>query len=210
MLRALYRSWRVIRGDEHIAETFSAGESVIFAIQHGMLLVAALAYRKLRVGVMISEHRDGELIARTAASLGHQPIRGSTTRGGARALLAMCRVGPDVPLCLTTDGPKGPRGSVQPGIVLIAQRTGRTVLPLGFAAQPAWRASSWDHFMTPKPFARVAAVCGDPIRVPSDLGGRTRSEWAEAIRLGYCAAERQAQALMSGDGARKNELEVSP
>src|SRR5207302_4298229 len=136
---------------------------------HGELLPLLWTHRNRKVAVMISEHRDGELVARVARSLGFRLVRGSTSRGAARALLNASReleAGFDV--AVTVDGPRGPAHTVAPGVLVISQRTSAPMVPVGASASRSWRLKSWDRFMIPKPFARVTVAYGDPIRVNAD------------------------------------------
>jgi hypothetical protein len=192
-LRLLAHTWRVtFEGEEHETKCRDAGTPYLWAFRHGRLLLAAWACRGRGIGVMVSQHGDGEIIAQLAAKLGYETYRGSTTRGGNQALREMSRVPGSQPLAITPDGPRGPDGSVQPGVVLLAQATERVVIPAGLAAVPAWRARSWDRLVVPKPFARIRVVYREPIRVPAELDRAGREQWAERIRAEMEEAERIA------------------
>lgn len=117
-------------------ETFwSAGRNVIVAFWHGRQLMLPLAYKGRGIAILISEHRDGELIARILHAFGLGAVRGSTTRGGARALRQMVRLGRGgTDLAVTPDGPRGPRCIAQAGTVELAKLTGLPIVPLTFAA----------------------------------------------------------------------------
>jgi lysophospholipid acyltransferase (LPLAT)-like uncharacterized protein len=113
-------------------------------------------HRRQGIAVLISEHRDGEIIARAASALGFRTIRGSTYRGADRALAGLVRelrAGRDV--AVTPDGPRGPAHHFAPGALVAAQRAGAPVVTVGAAAPRSWRLRSWDGFMIPKPFARI-------------------------------------------------------
>jgi lysophospholipid acyltransferase (LPLAT)-like uncharacterized protein len=116
--------------------------------------------------VLISEHRDGEIVARAAASLGYGLIRGSTTHGGGRALISLVRnLESGREIAITPDGPKGPAKAFAPGALVAAQRSDSFVVPVGVSANRAWHLGSWDNFMVPKPFARVTIAYGEPSKV---------------------------------------------
>jgi lysophospholipid acyltransferase (LPLAT)-like uncharacterized protein len=113
-------------------------------------------HRGQGVAILISEHGDGEIIARTALSLGFQTIRGSTSRGASRALIGLIRHlegGGEV--AITPDGPRGPRGEFAPGAAVAAQRAGAALLMVRASTRRAWHLRSWDRFIIPKPFARI-------------------------------------------------------
>jgi len=118
---------------------------------------------------MASRSRDGELVARFVPRFGFKTVRGSTTRGGSDALRRLARLlrwGQEV--AVVPDGPLGPRGVVQSGVIALARITGVPILPLAFSAFPAWRLRSWDEFLIPKPFARATVCFGPPLWVPAD------------------------------------------
>ncbi len=163
----------------HVAEEtrkiFQAGKPVIFAFWHGRMIIMPPVYHKVcgkegkDAWIMVSRHWDGELIARTVKPFRILSARGSTTRGGREALhelIEKARMGHTIGI--TPDGPKGPRYTVQPGVVRIAQLTGTPIVPLTWAARPRWVASSWDRFQIPVPFARVSVVFDEPFYVPHD------------------------------------------
>jgi lysophospholipid acyltransferase (LPLAT)-like uncharacterized protein len=167
ILRALYGTWRVreINGDGWRTLRRN-GQPFVFALWHGQLLPLVVRHRDQPVRILISEHRDGELIARVAHGLGFGTIRGSTTRGAARALLAMCEALVDGwEIAVTPDGPRGPARRFAAGAIVAAHRAHAPIVPIGVAASRAWRLRSWDGFMIPKPFAKLTLVYGNPIYV---------------------------------------------
>jgi lysophospholipid acyltransferase (LPLAT)-like uncharacterized protein len=181
-LQLLARTWRirVVNGDA-VKKLRSTGQPFIFALWHGHLLPLLWQHRGEGVKVLISEHRDGELVARTAESLGYGLIRGSTTRGADRALISLVRElqgGREV--AITPDGPKGPAERFAPGALVAAQRSDSFILPVVAAASSAWRLRSWDRFMIPKPFARVTVAYGQATKV---LATNPRAATAEAARF---------------------------
>lgn len=177
-LRVLALTWRrEVRGGEHRASLQREGMSFIYALPHGHMLPLLWHHRAQGVSVVISEHRDGELIALLAERLGYRTVRGSTTRGAARALLGVIReleAGHNV--AFTPDGPRGPAGSFAPGAVMAAQRSGRAILPVAAGASRAWRLRSWDRFMIPKPFARVVVAYAPPSRVAAESAREAADE----------------------------------
>lgn len=167
VLRALASTWRYrITGGNHLLNLRESKTPFIFSLWHGHLLPLIWHHRHQHVAILVSEHSDGELIARIAQSIGYNLIRGSTTRGGGRALLALVRAldaGNEV--AVTPDGPRGPAHKFAPGALVAAQRTGAPLLPIAAHASRAWKLSSWDGFMIPKPFSTVTVSYGAPARV---------------------------------------------
>ena len=144
---------------------------ILFTFWHGRMLyfVKLYAYLGARVTILVSHSRDGEFIAQLLARFGFHTTRGSTSRGGARALMAVVnRVSNGMDACFTPDGPRGPRYRVQPGLLLAAKRTGAAILPMTFGARWKQVFSSWDAFLLPLPFSRVVVIYGEPIYVPAD------------------------------------------
>lgn len=166
-LHALARTWRIrVVNGGHLLDLRRAGRPFIFALWHGQLLPLLWQHRGQGVLVLISEHRDGEMVAQAAESLGYGLIRGSTTRGGDRALISLVRelkAGHEV--AITPDGPRGPAETFAPGALVAAQRSDSFILPVAAAADRAWRLRSWDRFVIPKPFARVTIAYATPTKV---------------------------------------------
>ena len=106
--------------------------------------------------MLISTHADGEIIARICEALGYRTIRGSTSRGGARALVEITRtLERGIEVAITPDGPRGPPHSIAPGTLYAAQRSNAPIVPIYVHASRAWHLATWDSFMIPKPFARL-------------------------------------------------------
>lgn len=163
LLSILGWTWRIrVEGREALLARSADAPRVVLTLWHGQMLPILYAHRQ-PTAVLISEHRDGEIIARIVARFGFRSVRGSTSRGGARALLACVQTlheGADV--AITPDGPRGPRHQFAPGALVVAFRAGVPVVPLVAHVDRAWRLRSWDAFEIPKPFARVTIVYGIP------------------------------------------------
>ncbi len=165
-------------------------EPCIIAFWHGELLMMPYLYKKVRgthpIAVMISEHFDGELIAKTISHFGLESIRGSSRRGGAKVLIKaikMLKKGYDV--AITPDGPRGPRRSVAPGIVAIAQKSEAMIVPFSYSASKYWQLKSWDGFIVPKPFSTLRFVGGEPFGV-DHLGLEEAKDYVKKQMLQYC------------------------
>jgi lysophospholipid acyltransferase (LPLAT)-like uncharacterized protein len=192
-----------VEGLRHYDAIQASGRQPVMAFWHGRIVHATWFFRRRGIVVMISENFDGEWIGRLIEKFGYRTARGSTSRGGARALVRMRRLAADgAPTGFAVDGPRGPARSVQPGAVWLAGLTGNPVLPFHSEADRFWTARSWDGTQVPKPFARAAMVVGEPIEVPrgadADLVERKRVELAGALND---AAER-AKAIVAGAAGR--------
>jgi lysophospholipid acyltransferase (LPLAT)-like uncharacterized protein len=157
VIRALGMTWRVRRDGAHDFDAMlRRGEPFVVVFWHGEILPLAWVHRHNGIATVISRHADGEVIARIAERLGYRTVRGSTTRGGARALLQSAALVEDgTTVSFTPDGPRGPRHEFAPGAVIVAQRTGRPIIAVTATASRAWRLRSWDRHLVPKPFATL-------------------------------------------------------
>src|SRR5688572_27677875 len=167
-----------------MAENFDQG---IAAIWHNRLAVAMPIWRfwqrkvpDARLAGLISASRDGALLSRTFSYFGVKPIRGSSSRHGAQALLELTSaIRDNFNVAITPDGPRGPKYHVQPGIISLAQVTGAPIVPLGAHIQRKIELRSWDRFQIPLPFTKCRATLGRPIWVPRNAS----AEELEQMRL---------------------------
>lgn len=196
IIRAWWLSCRVIAttGSQHLDEALAKAPSLIpcFWHQHQLFCAKYLLEQRsrMRVGWLISPSVDGELGAMMVRRVGGHVIRGSSTHTGARTLrdyyqaLAKEQVSP----VITPDGPRGPRFKFKPGAILLAQMSGRPILPMAYAASRAWRVK-WDRFVIPVPFSRVAIAIGAPRYVPRTLDAaaleRLQQDMEQDLRRTY-------------------------
>jgi lysophospholipid acyltransferase (LPLAT)-like uncharacterized protein len=193
VVRLLGATWRVEVVDHpEFTAARSRGEPCVYAFWHCLLLVLTHHHRREGIAVLVSRHRDGELIARIIERLGYVTARGSSTRGGeagVRGLLKGARQGRC--LGITPDGPRGPAEQVKEGLVYVAARSGLPVVPIAVGVQSAWVMRSWDRFRVPRPFARIRIMHGAPISVAVAEG---QSLEAQRLLLERAIAEQTAVA----------------
>jgi hypothetical protein len=177
LVRLVWRWSRVRRviGAEHVTAALERAPSFIpvYWHQHQLFCVKHLLEQRgvgLKLGFLISPSVDGEIGALIVRNLGGEVIRGSSSHTGARALRdyyqALAHEG--VSPAITPDGPRGPPWKFKPGAVLLAQLSGRPMIPLSYAASSAWKIK-WDRFVIPKPFSRIVVAVGEPVYVPKGL-----------------------------------------
>lgn len=201
VLGALGATWRVKWvGRKHTAALKTEGHNWIYAFWHGGLLALIYAHRRQNIKVLVSTHRDGELVARVITKLGFNAVRGSTTRGGGRALFMMAGLRMGAPLGVAPDGPRGPAKRVHPGVVYLAQRSGLPIVPLTSASAPSWNARSWDSFTVPLPFSRCAIGYGEPLWVPPDAKGKEIQKAGDELERRLNALQVELDALVAGPG----------
>jgi len=153
------------------------GQPIIAAFWHQRLLMMPFLPRRGKVAMLISQHRDGEFIARAVKLFGVDAVRGSTTRGGISALRGMIRsFRAGANLAITPDGPQGPKHVVQIGVMELARQTGAPIFPVTYSASRRKVFSSWDNFILPLPFCRVAYVWGEPLFLPREI---SKEGWEE-------------------------------
>ncbi len=153
-----------------------SGQRFIYAFFHEVMLFPAYYWAWPEMQILISDHRDGELITQVVRRLGFGVVRGSTTRGGVRALREMTHRVDRGHLCVTPDGPRGPRRHVHQGLAYLSSKTGLPIVGAGMAFQDPWRARSWDRFAVPRPFRAAACVVPEPLLVPPDADRETIEE----------------------------------
>jgi lysophospholipid acyltransferase (LPLAT)-like uncharacterized protein len=169
-------------------------ERFIYAFWHESFL--APAFVRTRIHALISHHADGELIAQVCRGLRYGVIRGSTTRGGVSALKELVRIAGKSHLLVTPDGPRGPRRSLQPGLIYLASRTGLPIVVVGVGFAHAWRARSWDRFAVPRPWSTLCAVVSEGVAVPPVLTRHELEDYRSRVEEHFLrlteAAERWA------------------
>ena len=151
LVAALGRTWRYTsEGADAFDRCLAAGQRPILALWHGRILPATPFWRDRGIVAITSENFDGEWIARIMQRFGYAAARGSTSRGGVRALVQLKRlVGQGHSTAFTVDGPRGPARRAQPGALWLAKATGQPILPFHIEAASAWRVRSWDRALVP-------------------------------------------------------------
>jgi lysophospholipid acyltransferase (LPLAT)-like uncharacterized protein len=187
--------WKT-EGLEHYDAIVRGGHQPVMAFWHGRILPATYYFRRRGIVVITSENFDGEWIAGIIERFGYGTARGSTSRGGRKALLQLTRDLRDGrPVGFTLDGPRGPARVAQAGAVWLSKATGHPVLPFHLEASRHWTLGSWDRTQIPRPFATVAIAMGEPFAVQADadaealegarrqLEERLRALEARALRM---------------------------
>ncbi len=196
--------WEVV-GGEVPARLWDQGRPFILAFWHGRILMMPESWRRsVPIHMLISQHRDGQLIARTVAHFGIHWLAGSSTRGGSAALRTMLKALKDgACVGITPDGPKGPRMRATPGIVTVARLSGCPIVPATFAARRRTMLGSWDRFVVAWPFGGGVFVWGNPVLVPRDADDAA----LEACRL---AVEAEMNAIAAAADRRCGLVPVEP
>jgi lysophospholipid acyltransferase (LPLAT)-like uncharacterized protein len=199
LLDALLRTTSVERiNPEAFRLHRAAGQPIVFALWHGQLLPPTWLHRHEDMVTLASRSTDGEYIARLLHHWGYHVVRGSSSRGGEsalRELVRLIRAGRSV--AITADGPRGPHEKLKLGVLQMAQLTGAVLVPVGTAADSAWRFRSWDRFLLPKPFARIRIAYGDALRIPRDTDAAGLAAHAELLEERIAEQVRLAEAALT-------------
>jgi hypothetical protein len=189
--------WRV-EGLENFDAVLAFGRQPVMAFWHDRILAATYYFRRRGIVVITSENFDGEWIARIIEKFGYGTARGSTTRGGWKALLQLVReMGAGRAAGFTLDGPRGPARQAQSGAIWLAGSTGNPLLPFHLEASRHWTAPSWDRAQIPKPFSTVALVVGHPIDVPRNADDVTIERKRIELETALAAIEARTLAILA-------------
>ncbi|MFP4016405.1 MAG: lysophospholipid acyltransferase family protein [Halanaerobiales bacterium] len=153
---------------------------VVYALWHGKLWLASYFFKDDDCIVLASQSRDGEYISRVLEKLGFRLVRGSSSRGGGRALLKLIRkLRKGNSAIITPDGPRGPRCKAKPGAVYLQEKSDAAIIPIGIAIKNKKILGSWDRLVLPYPGSRAVIFYGDPLYLPEDISIEERSELLE-------------------------------
>jgi lysophospholipid acyltransferase (LPLAT)-like uncharacterized protein len=182
-------SWRIsTQHEERWRSLYEARRPIVYLLWHEALLPLLWHHRRQGVVIVVSENRDGQYLSDFARVLGYRSVRGSSSRGAARALLGAVReLQSGCSVAFTPDGPRGPRRELKPGVVAAAQRGGGVIVPVHARADRAWRLDSWDQFLIPKPGARVTVTYGRPFEVGPGQEGLAAGLAEAGVRLAEIA-----------------------
>lgn len=189
-----------VRFDAEGMETFdrisARNEKAIMAFWHDRIFLATYYFRNRGIIVISSKSFDGEYMSRFIQQFGYGAIRGSSSRGGSKALIEMIRAMRDgASMGVTLDGPRGPRHVAKPGAIVLAKKTGNPLVPFTVEAENYWTLKSWDRMQIPRPFTRARVIVGAPIYVPADAsdaltGSKLKELEASLAELSASGVER--------------------
>jgi len=174
----------------------------IYLFWHEYILFPIFLRGHCNVAMLLSRHRDAEILSRIAYHLGFEFVRGSTRRGGTAALRQLLAKSRQMHLTITPDGPRGPRRRMAPGAIYLASRLGLPLVLMGFGYDRPWRLNSWDRFAIPRPFSRARAVTSPDVHVPPGLDRRGIEHFRQSIERLLNRLTEEAEAW-AASGARK-------
>jgi lysophospholipid acyltransferase (LPLAT)-like uncharacterized protein len=171
-LRVLFRTCRVqvVLEAPDINCYGPTARRYLYCAWHDQILMTVFSGRPHNMAGLVSGHQDGSYLAESMQRLGITSVRGSSSRGGSRAMGELLERVAKYHVAITPDGPRGPRRVIKPGIVYLASRSGRGIIPTAYACRRCWRwQGNWTDMMIPKPFTLIVARGGAPLGVPAGL-----------------------------------------
>jgi len=203
LINAVIKTCRMrIIGEESVHRLRDQKIPIIYTFWHRHIFVTIFRFKKSGARPLISHSRDGEIVAQVAREFGMEPVRGSSSSGGARAFLKLLESikTEKAEILITADGPKGPLREIKDGTILLAEKTRSAIVPI------CWHASrvkifkkSWDRFMIPLPFSRITFAYGEPLILPSPIKGEKRKHHLDSLKREFqqrmIQLEKQTEAI---------------
>jgi lysophospholipid acyltransferase (LPLAT)-like uncharacterized protein len=156
----------------------------LYSVWHDSMVIPVFAGKQRHTVALSSRHRDGQFVSQVLNSVGIPAVHGSTEHGGSAAIRRLMTSAENKHIVITPDGPRGPRRRMSRGIVFLASRTGRAIVPTAFWSSRSWKVKgSWTDLVIPKPFAKVILVAGQPIHVPQDLPLEQLDQYVEMVQV---------------------------
>jgi len=199
-VRLIYSTCRVVwLWDERLQDLQREKGRWIFSAWHSNALTGVWVARNRKFGMLTSASKDGEMLAAVIEHFGNCPIRGSSSRGGARGLRQVLRFLRHSPVVVTPDGPRGPLHQVQPGVIMAAQMSGLPIIPIHIEANRQWVfTKAWDQQIIPKPFSSIFVGVGDPVVVPAGLEDDTIEIYREQLKESMLKLAQKTQIAANG------------
>lgn len=179
----------------------SPEECFLYSAWHDAIVLSLLIKQPARnMAALVSQHRDGGYVTELLNAIGVQPVRGSTSRGGAKALREMMEITKQSHVAITSDGPRGPRREVKPGLIFLAAKTGTRIVPAAYAVASCWKIEgSWTDMQIPRPFSKIVAVGEEPISVPKDVDRAGIEHYTRLLQEAMDRATARAEAYARGE-----------
>lgn len=183
---------------------------MLYVFWHEYILIPAYMRGHCGLTMLVSRHRDAEILVQAARHLGFACVRGSTNRGGAAALRALAERSRFSSLTITPDGPRGPRRVMSLGPIYLASRLEMPLVALGLGCDRPWRLPSWDRFAIPRPWSRCRGVVGPALRLPPDLDRDGLEHYRQEVERLLNRLTSEAEAWAARGDRRENEQPVRP
>jgi lysophospholipid acyltransferase (LPLAT)-like uncharacterized protein len=202
--------YRAVFYDHSVDPVLGIGGPRIYIFWHENILIPLHLRGHCHLAMLLSQHKDAEILARAANHLGFDCVRGSTYQGGAKAIWELFERGERQHLTITPDGPRGPRRQLAQGPIYLASRLQLPLVPMGFGYDRPWRMNSWDRFAVPRPFSRARAVVGPPILLPPSLSREDLEECRLRVEQLTNDLSTEAEAWAAAGGRKAGEVVIRP
>jgi len=202
VLRLLFLTCRLVKyaEEESVDPYEGTGEARhLYCIWHDQVVMIVFSGRPTNMAGLVSGHRDGSYLADAMRLLKIKAVRGSSSKGGARALRELMETAKDLHVAITPDGPRGPRREAKAGIVYLASQSGRKIVPVALTCKRMWRIrGSWTDMMLPLPFTTIYAVAVRGVHVPPNLERDGISEYTKILQAEMHRAEQLVRNIAAG------------
>lgn len=208
LIRLLARTYRfeVIADEEGLDPSQTLAAPSIFSMWHDQIIppLARHGLTRPKAAALVSRHQDGSYLAEFMSCYGIMPVRGSTSRGGDQAARELLQVPSSIPIFITPDGPRGPHHELKTGVIFLASRSGRCVVPVISTAPRAWYLrGSWTGLLVPKPFATVYFRVGTPLNVPANATREELDQYTQAFQVTLNSLEADLNRRLGIEDTRK-------
>jgi lysophospholipid acyltransferase (LPLAT)-like uncharacterized protein len=202
--------YRAIYLDREVDPILARGGTRIYVFWHENLLIPLYLRGRCHISMLLSQHRDADILGQVAKLSGFGCVRGSTYRGGARALMELFERSRTNHLAITPDGPRGPRRKLAQGPIYLASKLGLPIVAMGMGYDSPWRAKSWDRFAIPKPFSRARGIVSGPISIPPDLDRDGVEYWRLHVERMLNELSLEAESWAESGRRREGEIPCRP
>lgn len=186
----------------------------IYVFWHENILFPIYLRGHCNLAMLLSRHRDADILSEVATLLGFEFVRGSSFRGGAGAIRELLRKSAQMNLTITPDGPRGPRRTMAQGPIYLASKLGMPLVLMGFGYDRPWRMNTWDRFAIPRPYSRARAVVSPAVNLPPDLNREGiehyRIEMERLLNRLTCEAEAWAESGQEKVGEQPLRRQSAP
>jgi hypothetical protein len=201
---------RAVFYDRSADPVAGVGGPRIYIFWHEYIMLPLALRGHCHLAMLLSQHRDADILARVANHVGFDCVRGSTHRGGAKAIWELEERSRRQHLTITPDGPRGPRRELAHGPIYLASRLGLPLVAMGFGYDRPWRTRSWDQFAVPRPFSRARAVVGPPMTLPADLDRTGLETCRQRVKRLLNCLTAEAEAWATAGTRKAGEVVVRP
>jgi lysophospholipid acyltransferase (LPLAT)-like uncharacterized protein len=202
--------YRCVFYDQSVDPIHGVNGPRIYIFWHENILIPLYLRGHCHLAMLLSQHGDAEILARVAYHMGFDCVRGSTYRGGARAIWELFERSRRQHLTITPDGPRGPRRQLAQGPIYLASRLQLPLVVMGFGYDRPWRANSWDKFAIPRPFSRARAIIGPPLKLPRDLDRAGLEHCRQRVERLLTELTCEAEAWAAADSRKAGEVVIRP